>query len=194
MREERKNRIESVLLKRQGNLTVVMENVHDPHNISAVMRTCDSVGIQEIYVLNSVIPRHDYFGVKSSSSAAKWLTVHHFSNTALCFSALRNKFDLIYTTHLGVDSVELYDIDFTQSIALVFGNEHDGVSEEAQKLSDGNFMIPQKGMIKSLNISVACAVTIYEALRQKKNAGHYDNTNISYPEANTLRSLWGLTE
>jgi tRNA (guanosine-2'-O-)-methyltransferase len=194
MREERKNRIESVLLKRQGNLTVVMENVHDPHNISAVMRTCDSVGIQEIYVLNSVIPRHDYFGVKSSSSAAKWLTVHHFSNTALCFSALRNKFDLIYTTHLGVDSVELYDIDFTQSIALVFGNEHDGVSEEAQKLSDGNFMIPQMGMIKSLNISVACAVTIYEALRQKKNAGHYDNTNISYPEANTLRSLWGLTE
>ena len=194
MREERKNRIESVLLKRQGNLTVVMENVHDPHNISAVMRTCDSVGIQDIYVLNSVIPRHDYFGVKSSSSAAKWLTVHHFSNTALCFAALRTKFDLIYTTHLGVDSVELYDMDFTQSIALVFGNEHDGVSEEAQKLSDGNFMIPQMGMIKSLNISVACAVTIYEALRQKKSAGHYDNTNISYPEANTLRSLWGLTE
>jgi tRNA (guanosine-2'-O-)-methyltransferase len=194
MREERKNRIESVLLKRQGNLTVVMENVHDPHNISAVMRTCDAVGIQEIYVLNTVIPRHDYFGVKSSSSAAKWLTVHHFSNTELCFSALRNKFDLIYTTHLGVDSVELYDIDFTQSIALVFGNEHDGVSEEAQKLSDGNFMIPQMGMIKSLNISVACAVTIYEALRQKKNAGHYDTANVSYPEANTLRSLWGLTE
>ncbi len=194
MREERRNRIESVLLKRQGNLTVVMENVHDPHNISAVMRTCDAVGIQEIYVLNTVIPRHDYFGVKSSSSAAKWLTVHHFSDIELCFAALRNKFDLIYTTHLGGDSVELYDIDFTQSIALVFGNEHHGVSEEAQKLSDGNFMIPQMGMIKSLNISVACAVTIYEALRQKKNAGHYDNANISYPEANTLRSLWGLTE
>lgn len=194
MRVERKNRIESVLQKRQGNLAVVMENVHDPHNISAVMRTCDAVGIQDIYVLNSVIPRHDYFGVKSSSSAAKWLTVHHFNNTELCFSALRNNYDLIYTTHLGVDSIELYEIDFTQSIALVFGNEHDGVSEKAQKLSDGNFMIPQMGMIKSLNISVACAVTIYEAFRQKKNAGHYSNTKITYPKFNELRSLWGISE
>ncbi len=194
MRAERRNRLEEVLKNRQGNLAVVMENVHDPHNISAVMRTCDAVGIQDIYVLNSEIPRHDYFGVKSSSSAAKWLTVHQFNNTSACFAELRAKYELIYTTHLGDDSVELYDIDFTKSIALVFGNEHDGVSEEARKLSDGNFIIPQIGMIKSLNISVACAVSIYEAYRQKKNAGHYNNLTSNYPDISQLKSLWGIEE
>ena len=77
---ERYQRLDGVLSKRQFNLTVVLENVMDPHNISAVMRTCDAVGIQEIFVLNTVIPRHKKWGSKSSSSAAKWLTIHQFSD------------------------------------------------------------------------------------------------------------------
>ena len=80
MTPERKEKILSVLQKRQFNLTVVLENVFDPHNISAVMRTCDAVGVQELYVLNTKIPRHKKWGAKSSSSAAKWLTVYQFEN------------------------------------------------------------------------------------------------------------------
>ncbi|MDD2793515.1 MAG: RNA methyltransferase [Sediminibacterium sp.] len=194
MTPERKHRIESVLQNRQGNLTVVMENVFDPHNISAVMRTCDAVGIQDIYVLNTLIPPHKYFGVRSSSSAAKWLTVHQFGDAEACFSALREKYDRIYTTHLGVDSVSVYDLDLTDRVALVFGNEREGVSEEAIRLSDGNFIIPQVGMIQSLNISVACAVTIYEAYRQKKNAGHYGQPVISHPNGEALKAVWGLDQ
>src|ERR1700742_2574483 len=124
MTPEREERITGVLDKRQDNITVVLENVFDPHNISAVMRTCDAIGIQEIYVLNTKIPRHKKWGVKSSSSAAKWLTVHQFTDAASCFSQLRKKYSKILTTHLATDSIGLYEIDFTQTIALVFGNEH----------------------------------------------------------------------
>jgi tRNA (guanosine-2'-O-)-methyltransferase len=89
MTPERKQRLISVLNKRQGNITVVLENVFDPHNISAVMRTCDAVGLQDIYILNTKIPRHKKWGAKSSSSAAKWLTVHQYEDAALCFTELR---------------------------------------------------------------------------------------------------------
>ena len=89
MTSERKERIEYVLSHRQPDITVVMENVFDPHNISAVMRTCDAIGIQEIYVLNTKIPRHKKWGSRSSSSAAKWLTIHQFDNADDCFRQLR---------------------------------------------------------------------------------------------------------
>src|ERR1700749_2027508 len=125
MTPERTERLQSVLDKRQDSITVVLENVFDPHNISAVMRTCDAVGIQEIYVLNTKIPRHKKWGSKSSSSAAKWLTVHQFTDAENCFKELRNKYNKIFTTHLGTNSKQLYDIDFTKSVALIFGNEHD---------------------------------------------------------------------
>ncbi len=82
MTPERKQRLISVLNKRQGNITVVLENVFDPHNISAVMRTCDAVGLQDIYILNTKIPLHKKWGAKSSSSAAKWLTVHQYDDAA----------------------------------------------------------------------------------------------------------------
>jgi tRNA (guanosine-2'-O-)-methyltransferase len=194
MTPERYNRLKTVLDKRQFNITVVLENVLDPHNISAVMRTCDAIGIQEVYILNTRIAPHKKFGAKSSSSAAKWLTSHTFTDATLCFAYLRNAGFAIYTTHLAADSKSLYELDLTQKIALVFGNEHSGVSDEIRALADGNFLIPQVGIIKSLNISVACAVTLYEAQRQKKIAGHYDSPQIQEVQFATLLSTWGLQE
>lgn len=194
MTPERRARLLSVLNKRQNDLTVVLENVFDPHNISAVMRTCDAVGVQEIYVLNTKIPRHKKWGAKSSSSAAKWLTIHQFTDAEACFKALRTKYDRILTTHLSSDAINLYDIDFTGRIALVFGNEHSGVSDEIRAMADGNFIIPQAGIIRSLNISVACAVTLYEAQRQKKLAGHYDNCRLPEEQFNLLLQQWGFEE
>jgi tRNA (guanosine-2'-O-)-methyltransferase len=194
MTPRRKEKLLSVLRKRQENITVVLENVFDPHNISAVMRTCDAVGIQEIYILNTRIGPHKKWGVKSSSSAHKWLTVHQFTEAPACFSMLRKHFSKILTTHLGNDSVSLYDIDLTEKIALVFGNEHDGVSEEIRRLADGNFIIPQLGIIQSLNISVACAVTIYEAYRQKSMAGHYNQPSLQQEKLTSLLNKWGVEE
>ena len=192
MTPERTERLTNVLAKRQPGLTVVLENVSDPHNISAVMRTCDAVGVQDVYILNTKIGLHEMWSAKSSSSAAKWLTVHQFTNAEECFAALRKKFSKIYTTHLSTDAVDLYEINLTESVALVFGNEHSGVSDDIIGMADGNFLIPQVGIIKSLNISVACAVSLYEAYRQKKIAGHFDNINLTTEAYNQLKKQWGF--
>ena len=194
MTPERKEKLLSVLKKRQNDITVVLENVFDPHNISAVMRTCDAVGVQEIYVLNTKIARHGKWGKRSSSSAAKWLTIHEFDKAEECFSSLRKHYSTILTTHLSTDAVSLHQLDLTKTIALVFGNEHEGVSEEIRKLADGNFIIQQVGIIRSLNISVACAITLYEAYRQKTLAGHYNEPKFKDAEIKNLLNEWGLYE
>ena len=192
MTPEREERLKNVLYKRQPDLTVVLENVFDPHNISAVMRTCDAVGIQDMYVLNTKIGKHKKWGARSSSSAAKWLTVHEHSDASVCFTELRKKFPLILTTHLSSSAVSLFEIDFTNPVALIFGNEHDGVSEEIRALSDGNFVIPQVGMIRSLNISVACAVSLYEAFRQKQAASHYNKIKLPESDQQALWKIWSI--
>jgi tRNA (guanosine-2'-O-)-methyltransferase len=194
MTPERTERLESVLSKRQPDLTVVLENVFDPHNISAVMRTCDAVGIQDIYILNHKIAPHRKYGARSSSSADKWLTIHEFTDAQECFAELRKRYKKIYTTHLSTDAVSLHELNLTEPVALVFGNEKFGVSEEIISMADGNFIIPQVGIIKSLNISVACAVTLYEAYRQKNNAGHYDAIKLQGEQLNDLRTGWGFIE
>ena len=194
MTPERKHKLTSVLNKRQSDIAIVMENVFDPHNISAVMRTCDAVGVQDIYILNTKIPRHKKWGARSSSSAAKWLTVHQYENVTDCFASLRKQYSKILTTHLSSDAIGLFEIDFTKSVALVFGNEHSGVSEEIRDLADGNFLIPQSGIIQSLNISVACAVTLYEAYRQKNNAGHYNQPKLDNVRYDELLKEWGFKE
>ena len=194
MTPERKQKLISVLNKRQNDITVVLENVSDPHNISAVMRTCDAVGVQDIYVLNTKIPLHQKWGAKSSSSAVKWLSIHQFENAEACFETLRKSYSTILTTHLSSDAVSLHKVGFTKSTAIVFGNEHGGVSEEIRKLADGNVIIPQMGIIRSLNISVACAVTLYEAYRQKERAGHYNQSRLDNVRMNNLLEEWGLEE
>jgi len=193
MTRERKEKLETVIRRRQQGLGVVLENVFDPHNISAVMRSCDAVGIQDIYILTTKIPRHKKWGARSSSGAAKWLSVHQFDNAGECFSVLKDRYDKIFTTHLSSDAAGLYELNLVQNVALVFGNEHAGVSEEIRELANGNFIIPQVGMIQSLNISVACAVSIYEAFRQRSIAGLYD----VFPDSGyhrQLRAEWGIEE
>lgn len=190
MTPEREQRITGVLDKRQADLIIVLENVFDPHNSSAVMRTCDAVGVQDVFILNTRIPRHKKWGAKSSSSAAGWLSIHQYTDARECFEELRRRADKIYTTHLAADAVSLYDMDLTGRIALVFGNEHSGVSEEIRALADGNFIIPQVGIIKSLNISVACAVSLYEAFRQKTAAGHYQQPALPPDRYESLLKEW----
>lgn len=195
MTPEREARIRKVLNHRQSGLVVVMENVHDPHNISAVMRTCDAVGVQDVFVLNNGIPQHKKFGKTSSASALGWLSVHQYSDTAACMAAVRQLCDKVYATHLGVESHSLYELDMTQRVALVFGNERDGVTEECLGHCDGNFIIPQVGMVQSLNISVACAITLYEAFRQRHAAGFYTGQpTLDGARWSGLATEWGMLE
>ncbi|RYF86115.1 MAG: RNA methyltransferase, partial [Chitinophagaceae bacterium] len=144
----------------------------------------------DIYILNTKIPIHKRWGAKSSSSAFKWLTIHQYTDAKECFAALRQAYDKILTTHLSDDALSLYSINFTGKLALVFGNEHSGVSDEIRDMADGNFLIPQTGIIQSLNISVACAVCLYEAYRQKEIAGHYNARRINDEKAKALLKSW----
>jgi tRNA (guanosine-2'-O-)-methyltransferase len=186
---ERLAKFQKVLSQKQPGLAVVLENVHDPHNISAVLRTCDAVGILDVYIVHPPGEKPKP-GKKSSASAYKWLRLHYFTNAADCCKELKEKKFKILSTHLSADSSELYELNLCEKVALVFGNEHRGVSEEMLKLSDGNFKIPQVGMLQSLNISVACAVSLYEAFRQREKEGLYSSQQLTQAEAGELLEKW----
>jgi tRNA (guanosine-2'-O-)-methyltransferase len=194
--EDRLNRFREVISKRQPDLTVVLEDVKDPHNISAVLRSCDAVGIREIYVIDTyeaygrIKSKKDHLGKKSSASAKKWIDIHRFDKAEDCMIAVREKYDRIYATHLSQDAKDLYDLDLCASTALVFGNEHGGISEEVLAACDGNFIIPMVGMIPSLNISVACAVSLYEAYRQRAAQGYYIGSQLPETEAKSIYQNW----
>ena len=187
--ERRIEKVRSVLAKRQPDLTVVMENIHDPHNVSAVLRSCDCVGVMQVELLYN-LEKFPKIGKKSSSSANKWLGRRKHTTVDDCYATLRSEGFTIYATHLGTESISLYDVDFTQKVALVFGNEHRGVTEEAAEKADGNFVIPMVGMIQSLNISVACAVSLYEAMRQRLHRAAYDAPKLSNNELDSLFKEW----
>lgn len=188
--EERINKLRAVLSKRSENFTVVLENINDPHNLSACLRSCDSVGINNISLVYHGKQPFPILGKKSSASAKKWVDTIRYNSVEKCFSQLRKEGKKIYTTHMNQDSVSLYDLDLTQPIALMFGNEHVGVSDDAVKLADGNFLIPQVGMIQSLNISVACAVSVYEGFRQRMVKGIYDTPEFSDEKLEEMLFDW----
>lgn len=194
MTPERKARITDVLNKRQPDIAVVMENIADPHNIFAIMRTCDAVGVQDVYIINTPFKKHPKFGKASSKSATKWVTKHEFDNLSSCIDAVRSRYSKLYASYLGDASVDLYDMDLTESIALVFGNEQEGITDEMLSACDGSFIIPQVGMIQSLNVSVACAVTLYEAMRQRRAKGYYDKARLTEAQWKDLASEWGMKE
>lgn len=189
MTERRLKKIRSVLRKRQPDLTVVMEDIHDPHNVSAMLRSADAVGVTEVQLLY-VHEEFPKLGKKSSASANKWIGRRNFRTVAECYRQLRSEGYAIYATRLGGRSQSLYELDLTAKVALVFGNEHRGVSDEAAKLADLNFQIPQVGMIQSLNVSAACAVSLYEAFRQRLRAGKYRKASLPGKELKALLEEW----
>jgi tRNA (guanosine-2'-O-)-methyltransferase len=166
-----------------------MENVHDPHNVSAVFRTCDAVGVMQVELLYT-LEKFPRIGKKSSSSANKWLERRRHTSVTDCFRTLRGEGFRIYATHLSPGAVSLYDLDLTKKVALVFGNEHRGVSDEVAANADANFQIPMVGMIQSLNVSVAAAVSLYEALRQRLACGALDQPALSRGELEALCEDW----
>ena len=181
--ERRLDRFKSVISKRQDDLVIVLENIWDPHNIGAIFRSCDSVGVHRVFIVNTdpkLQTEKTYARLSSASGASKWLQLSFYETVEEAVSELRSQEFKILTTHLSSEASSMYDIDFTGRIALAFGNEHAGISEQLLELSDGNVIIPQYGMVQSLNISVACAVCLFEISRQRNIKGQYD---LSFDES-----------
>lgn len=187
--DERLQKIISTATARQFSLHVVMENIHDPHNVSAIFRTCDAVGVPKISLLYT-FESFPHVSKTSSSSANKWIDVEKFNDTKNCYDQLQAQGFKVYASMLNKSALNIYDIDLTQKIALVFGNEKRGVSAEAEKFADETFYIPMRGMIQSLNVSVAAAVTLYEAQRQRVIKNMYEQSELEKNELDTLIDRW----
>ncbi len=189
--DRRYHRISSVLRHRQLDLTVVMEDVHDPHNASAVLRSCDGVGVLDVHlVYRHETPPRQSFGRTTSASAAKWMRLHYHESIEACYAELRKQDFSIWATALNDESRGLYTLELVRPSAFVFGNEMRGVTKAAADLADGTIYIPMQGMVESLNISVACAVTLYEAMRQRLQSGSYEHPTLGADELATLEADW----
>ena len=189
--DRRRARIDGVLARRQPDLTLVLENVHDPHNVSAVLRSCDAVGILRVHlVCTAEESTPGAFARTTSASAAKWIEALRHDSVAACYAALRADGFSILATALTDDRQDLYAADLRRPTAIVFGNEMRGVSDEARDGADGSLAIPMLGMVQSLNISVACAVVLYEALRQRRAAGDYQSPKLDAATRAALGDDW----
>jgi tRNA (guanosine-2'-O-)-methyltransferase len=182
---ERKARIDEVVARRTRSLVVVMEAFCDPQNVNAVLRTCDAFGVQEVHVVEGPMKGWDR-NKKISQNADKWLDVTRWSSTRECLGALKARGYAIYVTWLGEGTVGLDALDFSGPVALVFGNESRGVSDEALALADARYAIPMRGFSQSLNVSVAAAVSLFRAVdrRESQRGRHGD---LPGPEAEALR-------
>lgn len=187
--EKRTEKIKQVIFRRQPSLKLVLENIHDPHNVSAIFRTCDAAGIPKVSLVYNVeaFPK---VGKKSSASAFKWVNKEKYKSVAECYKDLHVDGFKIFASSISSKSKNLYDLNFTGKIAVVFGNEHRGLSEEAIELADEIFYIPMFGMVQSLNVSVSAAITIYEILRQRLKEGMYNKTELSREEIEKLIEEW----
>jgi len=182
---ERRARIDEVVAHRTRTLTVVMEALCDPQNVNAVLRTCEAFGVQAVHVVEGPMKVYDP-NKKISQNADKWLDVRRWSSTRDCLGFLKAEGFRIYATHLGQDSVSLGDLSFEPRVALVFGNEHRGVSDEAAALADVNFTIPMFGFSQSFNVSVAAAITLARAV-DRRTAERGRHGDLDEGEAQALR-------
>lgn len=166
----RLQRFKQVIANRQADLILVLEDIHDPHNAAAILRTCDGLGIQEVhFIFDKETPYNPRkVGKVSSSSANKWLTVVTHRSTADCFKKLKKQKYSIYATTLRPGAHDIRSTDFTKGkVALVVGNEHRGISEYASKSANHLVYFPMQGFVESFNVSVCAALSAYEILRQR---------------------------
>ena len=187
--EKRIGKIKWVLSKRQPSLQIVIENIHDPHNVSAIFRTCDAAGIPRVSLVYNV-EKFPKIGKKSSASAYKWIERDKYKSVDECYRKLKENGITIFASSLNNDAKSLYDLKLTKKSAIVFGNEHRGLSKEAEELADERFFIPMFGMVQSLNVSVSAAISIYEAVRQRLKNGMYDKSEMDDDELNALLDSW----
>ena len=189
---KRYHRLKQVLDRRQPDLTVLTEDVHKPHNLSAIIRTCDAVGILEVHSVNVTAESPTFSQVSQGSE--KWIFLNTHPDTKTAISCLKHQNFKVYAAHFSSKSLDYRQIDYTQPSAIVFGAEKWGVTEEAAQLADEHIVIPMLGMVQSLNVSVAAAVILFEAQRQRLAAQIYDHTRLDSEIYDQVLFEWGYPE
>lgn len=185
MTPERYARISGVLAKRQTDLTVCLENVHKPHNVSAIVRTCDAVGIHKVHTF-----WEEKYKLKRATAmgSQQWVRMQQHDTITDAISDLKQQGMQILVTHLSSRAVDYREVDYTKPTAIMFGQEKYGATDEAIALADQDIVIPMVGMVQSLNVSVAAALVLYEAQRQRQLAGQYERNML--PEEERQRLLF----
>ncbi len=188
MNAQRFARIREMLAARQHDLTVCMEQVHKPHNVSAVIRTADAVGVHEVH---AVWPSSRMRTMASAAAGSNsWVQVKTHPTIADAVHQLKDQGMQILATHLSDKAVDFREIDYTRPTCILMGQEKTGITQQALALADQDIIIPMIGMVQSLNVSVASALILYEAQRQRQNAGMYSRSESTLDHAEQQRLLF----
>ncbi|TWX74202.1 tRNA (guanosine(18)-2'-O)-methyltransferase TrmH [Colwellia sp. C1TZA3] len=177
MTPDRLQRINSMLDQRQPDLTICMEGVHKTHNLAAVVRTADAVGVSDVHA----VWKNETMRISGGSAAGSqnWIDVHNYNCTEDAIIELKKQGMQVLVTNLSATAVDFREIDYTKPTAIILGQEKFGASAKALEMADQDIVIPMVGMVQSLNVSVACSVVLYEAQRQRQAAGLYQQPRIS---------------
>ncbi len=188
MSPERYQKIQQLLQSRQTDLTLCLEEVHKPNNVSAVIRTADATGLHKIH---AVWPSAKMRMLSHTSAGARnWVEVETHDDITAAIGQLKAQGMQVLVTNLSERAVDFRAVDYTKPTAIVLGSEKVGISQTALDLADQDIMIPMLGMVQSLNVSVASAVILYEAQRQRQAAGMYDNPTSKLPKSTIDRVLF----
>lgn len=171
MTPERFHRLQQILARRQDDLTVLVDRLHKPHNFAAVVRTCDAVGIGRVHI----VPSEDYYRRdRYAMGASRYVRKERHASLDAALTEIRAGGMTVVAAHPGDTAVDYRALDYTRPTALLLGTELDGLTEAALAAADERVIIPMHGAVTSLNVSVAAAVILYEAERQRLEAGRYD--------------------
>lgn len=177
MSPERFARITDMLNRRQTDLTICLELIHKPHNLAAVVRTADAIGVHDVHaVWETTNPR---MARGTAAGAHSWVGVNRHDTIEHAVAAMRSKGMQILATNLSDTATDYREMDYTKPTAFLLGQEKAGISEQALALADHHVLVPMVGMVQSLNVSVACSVVLYEAQRQRQLAGMYNQAKLS---------------
>ncbi len=189
--DRRQNKIDEVLLNKQPTLELFLDNIHDSHNLAAIIRSCDAVGILNIYYTNQ---KNESFKTHKTitQGAHRWVNRFRIKDDDK-IKFLKQKQDegyQIVATHIEEGAVNYTEIDYTKPTMIITGNEKEGVSDEIIALSNQSIKIPMKGMVQSLNVSVATALILYEAQRQLEEKGRYQTPQLTVEQRNKIKEEW----
>jgi tRNA (guanosine-2'-O-)-methyltransferase len=189
--EQRRDRIDDILVRKQLNLQLFLDDIHNSQNLSAILRSCDGVGVLNLYYTTA--KDGDLRIHKTITQGAhRWVNRHRIVQNERC-QFLKEKQEegfQIVVTHFSDKAVSFREVDYTRPTIMVMGNEKEGVSEEVIAMADVLVMIPMMGMVQSLNVSVATALILYEAERQLENAGRYDTPQLPKEQREKIKKDW----
>ncbi|MBH2990681.1 tRNA (guanosine(18)-2'-O)-methyltransferase TrmH [Serratia ureilytica] len=188
MSPERYARICEMLATRQPDLTVCLEQVHKPHNVSAIIRTADAVGVHQVHAVWPTTRMRTL--VSSAAGSNSWVSVKTHRTIGDAVGHLKAQGMQILATNLSARAVDFREVDYTRPTCVLLGQEKTGITEEVLALADQDIVIPMIGMVQSLNVSVASALILYEAQRQRQNAGLYRRDNSMLDEEEQQRLLF----